>query len=288
MAKKNSFAVIGGDRRQQAAAQSLCNDGYTVLTSGMENANFNGSVKKTNLTRAIDESEYVILPLPVTLDDRSLNAPMSDRCIMLSDELPELLKGKTVFCGLKQQLLERDAKWKEVKLFDYATRKDFAIRNAVPTGEGAIQIAMEEYDGTINGAKCLVAGFGRIGKVLAKMLYGLGADVSVSARKQEDLSWIELLGYNAVANDEIISSGTYEIIFNTVPYLIFCAQVLAKVTDNSLVIDLASKPGGVDFEAASRLGIKSIQALSLPGKVAPKTAGEIIKNTIYKIIEEGV
>lgn len=53
-----------------------------------------------------------------------------------------------------------------------------------------------------------------------------------------------------------------------------------------MVIDLASAPGGVDFEAASRRGIKSIQALSIPGKVAPKTAGSIIKSTIYDIINE--
>lgn len=288
MTNKNTFAVLGGDKRQQAVAQSLANDGYTVLTSGLENVNFRGSVKKVGIDTAISESKYIVLPLPITTDDKTLNAPFSDRSIILDEKLPKVLSDKIIFCGIKNRIIERGGEWEKLNLYDYAARNDFAIKNAVPTSEGAIQIAMEEYDSTINGSKCLVAGFGRIGKVLAKMLYGLGAKVYVSARKLDDLSWIEILGYTPVSNDDISKFGEYDIVFNTVPYLIFNAQTLAKIAGNALVIDLASKPGGVDFEAASRLGIKSFQALSLPGKVAPKAAGEIIKATIYKIIEEGV
>ena len=68
--------------------------------------------------------------------------------------------------------------------------------------------------------------------------------------------------------------------------MIFDAHTLAKTASNALVIDLASMPGGVDFRAAERLGIKAIHALSLPGKVAPKTSGIIIKNAVYNIIRE--
>ena len=53
-----------------------------------------------------------------------------------------------------------------------------------------------------------------------------------------------------------------------------------------MLIDLASKPGGVDFSAAKELGIHAVQALSLPGKTAPRAAAEIIKNTIYNMMEE--
>jgi len=42
----------------------------------------------------------------------------------------------------------------------------------------------------------------------------------------------------------------------------------------------------VDFDAAKELGIKVIWALSLPGKVAPVTAGEIIKGTVINILQE--
>jgi hypothetical protein len=77
-----------------------------------------------------------------------------------------------------------------------------------------------------------------------------------------------------------------DIIFNTVPSLILDADMLTKTARNTLIIDLASRPGGVDFEAAHKMGIKVIWALSLPGKVAPDTAGDIIGKTILNILDE--
>ena len=43
---------------------------------------------------------------------------------------------------------------------------------------------------------------------------------------------------------------------------------------------------GVDFEKAKEMGIKTIWALSLPGKVAPVTAAGFIRDTVYNIIDE--
>ncbi|MBE5041241.1 hypothetical protein [Ructibacterium gallinarum] len=78
----------------------------------------------------------------------------------------------------------------------------------------------------------------------------------------------------------------FNIIFNTIPAMILDFKLLSKVQENSLIIDLASRPGGVDFETARNLGRKVIWALSLPGKVAPDTAGDIMKETIVNILEE--
>ena len=118
------------------------------------------------------------------------------------------------------------------------------------------------------------------------MLRSLGAKVTVSARKPSDLAWIELAGAKAVRTDELYKLGEFNIIFNIVPAKIFTPILLAKIAMNAVVIDLASGEGGVDKYAAERMGITHIHALSLPGKAAPKTAGEIIKNTIYHILEE--
>ena len=68
--------------------------------------------------------------------------------------------------------------------------------------------------------------------------------------------------------------------------MVFDAHTLARTAVNALVIDLASAPGGVDYEAAKRLSIKAVHALSLPGKAAPKSAGIIIKNAVYNMIRE--
>jgi dipicolinate synthase subunit A len=118
------------------------------------------------------------------------------------------------------------------------------------------------------------------------MLRGIGANVTVSARKQSDIAWIESYGYSSILTKSIWEKESYGIIFNTAPALIFNRRLLSKMHPAPLIIDLSAMPGGVDFEAAAKLGIKAIHALSLPGKVAPKTAGEIIKNTIYNLMEE--
>lgn len=115
----------------------------------------------------------------------------------------------------------------------------------------------------------------------------MGAQTYVEARKFADLAMIEGHGYIPLPI-EYLSSHIHEfdIIFNTVPALILNEQLLKNVKKDVLIIDLASKPGGVDFDAAKENRIRVIWALSLPGKIAPVTSGAIIKDTIINIINE--
>lgn len=159
--------------------------------------------------------------------------------------------------------------------------------NAIPTSEGAIMLAMEEMPTTIYDSKVLITGYGRISKVMVKALKGLGADVCITARKFSDLEWAKIYGCDCVHINEITSRlSEFDIVFNTVPVVIFDEKKLPLLKKSCLVIDLASKPGGIDFDSASRLGVKVIWALSLPGKVAPVTAGKIIADTIIYILSE--
>lgn len=284
----DTFGIIGGDKRQLAAARTIQSDGYTVYLSCFEKleqllGTFGGSLP---LEECILCSDVIVLPLPVTRDGITLNTPFSEKHILLNDEFAKLFRGKIVFCPMKDKILKSSRHWQDVKVYDFMNREEMQVCNAVPTAEGAIEIAMREYLGTINGSRCLITGYGRIGKVLAKMLKGIGADVYVSARRKESLAWIKLNGYIPVELHNLINSGEFDIIFNTVPAMILDAHIIAKIATNALIIDLASLPGGVDFESAKRMGIPTIHALSLPGKVAPKTSGEIIKNTIFNILEE--
>ena len=146
---------------------------------------------------------------------------------------------------------------------------------------------MEETPVTLHDSRMLVLGFGRIGKILARKLDGIGAKVSVEARKYADIAWIKSYGYEPVYINELGGHlGKMDVIFNTIPHRILDANLLEKLKRDCLVIDLASKPGGVDFDRAKAMGIKVIWALSLPGKVAPVTAAKFIKETVYNIIEE--
>lgn len=280
----NKVCVIGGDKRQIYLGLSMIRDGKNVVFYGMDNCDM-VEEDYSSPEQAVMKSDCVVLPMPLSKDGKTLFTPLSNMTIPLNQDFCDIIKNKPIFCT-NSRLLIKTGDYSGSRIFDYLDREELAVLNAVPTAEGAVEIAMRNYQKTINSSSCLVAGYGRIGKVLSRILAALGANVTVSARKLNDLTWIRLNGYNPINTDDIALSGRYDLIFNTVPSMIFDGDTLAKVAKNALVIDLASAPGGVDFKAAEKLGINAIQALSLPGKVAPVTAGEIIKNTIYNIIEE--
>ncbi len=280
-----SVAVIGGDKRQLYCADAFLKDGLKVTLGGFEKLKSDSGIEITSPLEAALCSEFIVLPLPCVKGDR-INAPFSSENILLSDALLTAFYGKKIFCGQKDKLLTLSQKINPNLVYDYSNREEFAVLNAVATAEGAIEIAMREYEGTISHAECLVCGYGRIGKVLTDLLCSLNANVTVSARKKSDLAWISTKQCKCVKTSNLDSLKPFDIIFNTVPALVFDSKILSHIAKKAVVIDLASVPGGVDFESASRLSICAIHALSLPGKAAPKTAGEIIKNTITNMLEE--
>ena len=289
MRTKKSFAVLGGDLRQVRIANELVKEGYGVKVFGFnKNIDFHNEITVANdLLDAVKDMDIIVLPLPCSIDNESLNTPLFDEKIYLNDIFKILTKNQILVGGRISKKIHNLADVYNIYVVDYFEREELTVYNAIPTAEGAIQIAMEELPITLHGSKCLVLGFGRIGKVLSKMLFALGADVTVEARKYEDLAWIKTYGYKAVHLSELKNViGQFDVIFNTVPSVILNSDILSQIQKDCLVIDLASKPGGVDFEMARDLGIKTIWALSLPGKVAPNTAGDIIKETILNIIDE--
>ena len=158
-----------------------------------------------------------------------------------------------------------------------------SILNAIATAEGAIEETMKATSKTIQGSKVLILGFGRIGKVLAKKMQALSADVTVAVRKQEDKAWLEAYSYKSTDIHQLQENlSQYDMIINTVPHLLLTTENLQYVDKECLLMDLASKPGGMDQRAIEEMKLKFIWALALPGKVAPVTSAEYIKNTIYQ------
>ncbi len=289
MSNIETFAVIGGDLRSAYLAGLLAADGYKVITSGFDSTDLPPCVTGcTNPAQAVSLADCVILPLPITTDGSTINAPFSRMRITLDQVLNALHQKQLLLGGQVSEVVEKEAESRGLVIHDYFQREELAVQNAVPTSEGAIQLAMEELPVTINGANCLITGYGRIGKTLSRLLILLGANVTVAARKFSDLSWAEAQGCASIEMSQLQNAGDFDVIFNTVPVMLFDKDILSGLNKNTLLIDLASRPGGVDFNAAADLQIKTIWALSLPGRVAPKSAGLIIKNTILNMIKEGV
>ncbi len=276
------FWVVGGDPRCLALAQALVGDGHTVHTYALGPK----AVCPSNTLNSIDNADCVILPLPAHSGEL-LNAPLASEPPVLEHVLDALAPGQLCCAGRVSPELERAAQARRLRLIDYFVREELAVANAVPTGEGAIQIAMEELPITLHGARVLLIGAGRLSRVLAQQLRGLSSKVTVAARRFSDLAWAEVWGCTAERTDELRGwMCSYDLVINTAPALLMGREELEDLKPGCLVIDLASAPGGVDFAAAEELGVKAIQALSLPGKVAPVTAALAIKAAIYNILTE--
>ncbi len=264
MNKKLVFLVAGGDLRQNYLAAKLSETGK-VYTLGLDK---NVVMKNTFALPSIDDmpeaADYIIFPIPVTNDGVNVNMPLYDEKVSLYSFLPYLKHNAVVFGG-KVEKESSIFTYKGFEVIDYLDREELTVLNAVPTSEGAIQIAMEELPTTIYGQKVLITGFGRITKVMVKALIGLGAKVFITARKYSDLAWAKIYGCETIHISDLDGNlSGFDIVFNTVPAVVLDERKLSQLKEDCLVIDLASKPGGVDFETAGKLGIKTIWALSLP------------------------
>lgn len=282
----NKISVIGGDLRIVKLVEMLAKDKFQINTYALEKIDDIKNVKKcSTLQETVKDTDIIIGPIPISSDNLHINTPFSDKMVTL-EELAISAKGKKMIAGsIRPELYQLHSE--EIEIIDLLNREELAVLNAISTSEGAIQIAMEETQRTIHGSDILILGFGRIGKVLAKMLEGIGANVHCEARKNIDLAWIKAYGYSPVHLNELDKKlPKYDIIINTIPEMILDDKKLQKVKQQCLIIDLASNPGGVDRIIAKKMGIKIIWALSLPGKVAPLTSAEFIKDAIYNIFEE--
>ena len=282
------FAVIGGDLRQAKLAELLAKDGNSVSVYALDKIRFEGDIfQASSFEEAAANAECVVFPLPVTSKPGIISTPLSSRNHFMGPALKVLSPEQIVLAGRIDENTYAQGEKENIRFIDYFKREELTVCNAAITAEGAVQIIMEETPITICGAKCLVIGFGRIGKILANRLRSLGGDVTVSARKFSDFEWIRAYGYKPAETEKIKDIlEEFDVIVNTVPTRILGEEELKCVKDGGLCLDLASKPGGIDFAAAARIGKKAMWALSLPGEVAPVTSGEIIKKTIYNILHE--
>ena len=278
--------VAGGDLRQLALARLLAEDGHTVHTYALDGGPEPPPGGSAGL-EGVEKADCVILPLTVTAGGGRLNAPLSRRAVPLHTVLDCLSPGQFLCGGRPDSEACALAAARGLTIRDYFAREELAVANAVPTAEGAVQLAMEQLPITIHGARVLVIGFGRVGKLTAQRFAALGAKVSVAARSYDQLAWGRAMGFGTEHLEQL--GGWlcgYDLIVNTVPAPVLGREPLEDVKPGCLILDLASSPGGVDRTAAQALGLTVIHALSLPGKVAPLTAGAAIKDTICNMLRE--
>ena len=284
------FALIGGDLRTIKLAKILAKEGNMVYTYGLEKAEELKENKNIifcgKLIEAVKMVQVVIGPIPFSSDGININMPFSEGKLSIR-EFMHNLNAKILIAGTIAPDVYELANDEYIEIVDIMKREELAVLNTIATAEGAIEIAIANTNKILHGSNVLVLGFGRIGKVLARKLAGLSTKVTCAARKEEDLAWIKAYGHKAT-NINLIGKNLseFDVIINTVPQMILTAEKMEYVKPECLLIDLASNPGGIDNKAAKEKGLQLVWALALPGKVAPTTTAEFIKDTIYNILKE--
>ena len=268
--------VIGGGTRLKKAAEAFKDTNYEAVIFD----------ESEPLKAAIDSADIILLGLPASSDGVWIDTD-DDIRVSVRDVAALCSRKKLIMGGRLSEKVKALFDVYSLRWIDYSLCPEFEILNAVPTAEGAIQIAMEEFPFTLHNSRVIGTGYGRVGKALASRLKALGAKTTVAARSAAQRAEAEGAGLDTIMLEKLCDKAhTCQILFNTVPACVCTKSVLGRLPSSSGIIDLASKPGGVDLDAAKTFGVNVIWALGLPGKVAPVSAGEIIKETVCNIARD--
>lgn len=262
------FTLLGGDGRMVRLAEMLRKDGHMVSPFGLE--------KELVCSAAPDlqDTDAVILPLPCEKNG-VLFAPFSHKKYDFSTLFADIPPGMPILAGKAGPGLRSLCAEKGLILHDYFLREDFTRRNALLTAEGALSLLMNAAPRALLGRRVLIYGFGRIGRALAQRLLALGASVTVCARDPRQRMQARILG---CGDGDFSDRPEAEYVVNTVPH----PHLRWDEFPGAVCLELASPPYG--FEPGS-IGLSVLDGSALPGKYAPDSAAEAIKDTIYNILE---
>mgnify|MGYP001407035366 CR=1 FL=1 len=290
MLRGKHVVIFGGDARQLEIIRKLLiyNAKLSLIGFDRLDDSYTGASKKTVAEMDWSDVDAIILPVHGSQLDGTIDSIFSDKEEkLLVEHLQKTPEHCLVFTGISNRYLDECTERAKRKLIKLMDRDDIAIYNSIPTAEGAIMMAIQHMDITIHRSKVVVIGLGRVGMTVARAFDALGAKVSVVARRADHLARITEMGLDAYSFAEMnVPLRDVDLLINTVPAPVVTKDVLANMPLHALIIDLASKPGGVDFEYAEKRGIKALLAPSLPGIVAPKTAGQILADTLATLIKE--
>lgn len=251
------FLVLGEEKRQCYLAQMLRKEGHEVMEAMSYQPGYH---------------DAILLPVPQS-------------AVFFEENKEKFQKGQVIYgCNLPESALFF-ANEKGFRVVDYYKEDGVAERNAVATAEGAVSEALINGCASIQGSRCLVVGYGTCGAALAAKLSQWKADVTIMERKEQKRERAKSYGYHACSFEAPKDTmQKYDFIFNTVPALVLTKERLEGVNPEVCIIDIASRPGGTDFDYCKEKSIFAKLCLGLPGIYAPKSSAGILMEVIKKTI----
>ncbi|MBP3348302.1 MAG: hypothetical protein J6L92_06035 [Clostridia bacterium] len=268
----NKITVIGRDNRITVAKALLAENGYTV----------EHVISRDALSRT-DISDIILLPIPY----KDALGRIKGTDITLNELAPRLTCDNYIILGKADGDITSLSDIIGFGIFDINEDLRFKKLNAIPTAEAALGIAMQNTFHTMYGHSAIVCGYGCIAQALARLLVNMGVNVTVCARKHADRIDAEYHGCSTIDFPQLAECiASADMVFNTCPARVIGAKELDKVKDGCILIDLASRPGGIDHEYAKAHGINSGLYLSLPDIYSPRTSGENLYKMIHATVTE--
>lgn len=276
------IGVFGGDMRQIWIGKMLAEAGYRVTYYGMcEEEAAAKEDTASSFLELLESADILVGPILLTRDKRNINHQSNCEDMTMAALKRALAKGKRLIAGCLPAVLTEQA----YNCHDFMKQDSFVRFNSIATAEGAIVRAISEGPGNISGSRCFVLGYGICASALADRLAGLKARVTVCAKRREIRTQAQVDGYDSCSFADltaVLKEADY--IFNTVPAPVIRAEELAVLRVDTVIIDIASAPGGVDYQAAAELGVQARLCPGLPGIYAPKASSEAMVKEILDIL----
>ena len=270
--------LLISDMRQVYLAEILTKKGLNVRCLDIRNS----QTAKEQLEKLCDflkETKILILPVPIAKirDQQVLNEILNEN----------VNKDTMVFGGCFSEIQKEILTKRGIAFFDFMEDETVKEENAVATAEGVLSELISNSPYNIEGAKILVTGYGYCGKAVAEKLKGLGARVTVLARRRESRKQAKRDGFYAAdfafGPEEAMGAA---MVVNTVPAPVLTRVILKELPRDAYILDIASAPGGTDFECAREYGIRAELAPGLPGKYAPKESAYILERAMKRALDD--
>lgn len=172
------------------------------------------------------------------------------------------------------------------RYIDLSADPEYVLKNAHLTAEAALCRAMQLSSRALMDSMCLVIGYGRIGRRLARLLHAMGADTAAAARRKAVRAEIAADGISAFSMEDLKALlPRADFIFSTPPDTVLDDALLPLVRPDALLMDLASPPYGFDLALAKSLSLNAVRENGLPGRCCPHSAGAAMLEAVRRALD---
>ncbi|BAK81731.1 dipicolinate synthase subunit DpsA [Candidatus Arthromitus sp. SFB-rat-Yit] len=272
-----NLLIIGGDERSIALKDILKKNNFNVHSSFLN--------ENEKDVENLNDFDIIILPIPFERESK-LNAPFYDKEIKSSYTLEKLKHFKGTIIGGFNKKNEEFFVNENLNFKNILEDENFTLINAIITAEGSIEKLIHESYKSLFESNVCILGYGRIGKALSRRMYSLCNKLTVYNNPSINLTYTKIDNINSHELKYFKDHAPqYNIIINTIPHLIINKEILDIINKDTLILDLSSNPGGVDFSYAQKLEIKVIHYLGVPAKVSKYSSANAIFSFLLKTLK---